>query len=88
MVTEDGRHRGQHLGQPNHEPDLADAATSNVTLRRPKAGTSPLTWLLVGSLWHSPNSPDSDRIQTFPGFINFGVPNLHTKSRQRHPTMV
>ena len=39
-------------------------------------------------LWHSPNSPDSDRIQTFPGFINFGVPNLHTKSRQRHPTMV
>jgi hypothetical protein len=39
--------------------------------------------MLVGSLWHSPNSPDSDRIQTFPGFINFDVPNLHTESRQR-----
>jgi hypothetical protein len=60
MVTEDERHRGQHLASQ----------------------TSPLTWLLVGCPWHSPNSPDSDRIQTFPGFINFDVPNLHSRQRR------
>lgn len=31
MVTQDGRHRGHHLGEPNHELDLAGAATCDVT---------------------------------------------------------
>jgi hypothetical protein len=31
MVAQDGRHRGHHLGEPNHELDLAAAATYDVT---------------------------------------------------------
>jgi hypothetical protein len=31
MVAQDGRHRGHHLGEPNHELDLAAAATGDVT---------------------------------------------------------
>jgi hypothetical protein len=31
MVAQDGRHRGHHLGEPNHELDLAAAATCDVT---------------------------------------------------------
>jgi len=31
LVAQDGRHRGHHLGEPNHELDLAAAATCDVT---------------------------------------------------------
>jgi hypothetical protein len=31
MVTQDGRHRRHHLGEPNHKLDLAAAATCDVT---------------------------------------------------------
>src|SRR6476620_1384270 len=31
MVTQDGRHSGHHLGEPNHEFDLVAAATCDVT---------------------------------------------------------
>jgi hypothetical protein len=31
MVAQDGRHRGHHLGEPNHELDLAAAATCDLT---------------------------------------------------------
>jgi hypothetical protein len=31
MVAQDGRHRGHHLGEPNHEFDPAAAATWDVT---------------------------------------------------------
>ena len=38
MVAQDGRHRRHHLGEPNHELDLATAATCDVTFEPSKRG--------------------------------------------------